>query len=97
MSYIDGFVVPVPKDNLAAYKKLARKAGKIWREHGALADVECDAVRRPADDLRRVQVDAREVSRAAHRPAATSAACRRCKALCTPGSRPISSAVWGRR
>ncbi|HEY3519984.1 MAG TPA: DUF1428 domain-containing protein [Rhodanobacteraceae bacterium] len=36
MSYVDGFVVPVPKANLAAYKRLARKAGKIWIEHGAL-------------------------------------------------------------
>lgn len=43
MSYIDGFVVPVPKENLAAYRKLARKAGKIWREHGALQYIECVA------------------------------------------------------
>lgn len=43
MSYVDGFVVPVPKDNLAAYRRLARKAGKIWREHGALEYVECVA------------------------------------------------------
>lgn len=41
MSYVDGFVLAVPKKNLNAYKKLARKAGKIWREHGALAYVEC--------------------------------------------------------
>ena len=36
MSYVDGFVVPVPKKNLPAYRRLARKAGKIWREFGAL-------------------------------------------------------------
>jgi uncharacterized protein YbaA (DUF1428 family) len=36
MSYVDGFVVPVPKRNLAAYRAMARKAGKVWREHGAL-------------------------------------------------------------
>jgi len=41
MAYVDGFVVPVPTDKLADYKKLARKAAKIWREHGALAVVEC--------------------------------------------------------
>jgi uncharacterized protein YbaA (DUF1428 family) len=41
MSYVDGFVLPVPKDNLAAYRKMARKAGQIWREHGALEYVEC--------------------------------------------------------
>ncbi len=34
--YVDGFVVPVPKKKLDTYRKLARKAGKIWREHGAL-------------------------------------------------------------
>src|SRR5690606_37184693 len=43
MSYIDGFVVPVPIANLAAYRSLARKAGKVWREHGALEYVECVA------------------------------------------------------
>jgi len=41
MSYVDGFVVPVPKTKLAAYRKMARTSGKIWREHGALAYVEC--------------------------------------------------------
>jgi len=41
--YIDGFVVPVPKRKLAAYRRLARKAGNVWREHGALKYVECVA------------------------------------------------------
>lgn len=41
MSYVDGFVVPVPKSKLAQYRRLARKAGRIWREHGALHYVEC--------------------------------------------------------
>lgn len=41
MSYVDGFVLPVPKRNLEAYRRMARKAGKIWREHGALEYVEC--------------------------------------------------------
>ncbi|MBP6750021.1 MAG: DUF1428 domain-containing protein [Xanthomonadaceae bacterium] len=41
MAYVDGFVVPVPKKNLDAYRKLARKAGKIWKEYGALEYVEC--------------------------------------------------------
>lgn len=36
MPYIDGFIVPVPKKKLADYRKLSRKAGKIWREYGAL-------------------------------------------------------------
>jgi uncharacterized protein YbaA (DUF1428 family) len=39
--YVDGFVLSVPKDKLAAYKKLSTKAGKIWREHGALEYREC--------------------------------------------------------
>ena len=41
MAYVDGFVVPVPKKKLAAYRRMARKAGKIWREHGALQFREC--------------------------------------------------------
>jgi uncharacterized protein YbaA (DUF1428 family) len=41
--YVDGFVLPVPKDNVDAYRRMARKAGKIWREHGALAYHECVA------------------------------------------------------
>jgi uncharacterized protein YbaA (DUF1428 family) len=41
MSYVDGFVVAVPKANLDRYWELARLAGTVWREHGALAYVEC--------------------------------------------------------
>jgi uncharacterized protein YbaA (DUF1428 family) len=41
MSYVDGFVLVVPKKKLAIYKSMARKAGKIWREHGALDYREC--------------------------------------------------------
>ena len=41
MPYVDGFVVPVPKDKVEAYKAMARKAGAVWKEHGALAFVEC--------------------------------------------------------
>ena len=40
-NYVDGFVVPVPKKNIEAYRRMARRAGKIWREHGALAYFEC--------------------------------------------------------
>ena len=36
MAYVDGFVVPVPRKNRQSYLRMARKAGKIWREHGAL-------------------------------------------------------------
>jgi uncharacterized protein YbaA (DUF1428 family) len=43
MSYVDGFLVPVQKINLAAYRRMARTAGKIWREHGALEFRECIA------------------------------------------------------
>ena len=42
-AYVDGFVVPVPKRHVAAYKRIARRAGKVWREHGALDYVECIA------------------------------------------------------
>jgi uncharacterized protein YbaA (DUF1428 family) len=41
--YVDGFVVPVPKKNLTAYRRMARLSGKIWREHGVLDYRECIA------------------------------------------------------
>lgn len=41
MAYVDGFIVPVPKSQLDAYRALAEKAGAIWREHGALEFREC--------------------------------------------------------
>jgi uncharacterized protein YbaA (DUF1428 family) len=47
MRYVDGFVVPVPKRNMQAYRRMARKAGKVWREHGAL-----DYVEAVADDVK---------------------------------------------
>ncbi len=43
MSYVDGFVVPVPKRSRQAYVRMARTAGKVWLEHGALAYKECIA------------------------------------------------------
>jgi uncharacterized protein YbaA (DUF1428 family) len=41
--YVDGFVVPVPKSKLDAYRRMSRKAGKLWKEHGALEYTECVA------------------------------------------------------
>ena len=41
--YVDGFVVPVPKKDLPAYRRMAQKAGRVWKEHGALEFVECVA------------------------------------------------------
>jgi uncharacterized protein YbaA (DUF1428 family) len=41
MSYVDGFVLAVPTQRLEEYKRLARTAGAVWKEHGALAFVEC--------------------------------------------------------
>lgn len=43
MSYVDGYLLPVPIDQVQAYRRIARKAGKIWREHGALEYRECVA------------------------------------------------------
>ena len=43
MRNVDGFVVPVPKKNLEAYLRLARQAGKVWREHGGVEYIECVA------------------------------------------------------
>lgn len=44
--YVDGFVIPVPKKSVAAYRRMATKAGKVWMEHGALEFRECQG-----DDL----------------------------------------------
>jgi uncharacterized protein YbaA (DUF1428 family) len=41
MAYVDGFVLPVPRKNLPAYRRIALKAGRIWQEHGALEYREC--------------------------------------------------------
>ena len=43
MAYVDGFILPVPRKKIAAYRAMARKAGKIWKEHGALEFRECAA------------------------------------------------------
>ena len=40
MRYVDGFVVPVPEENVKLYRNIAQKAGKIWKEHGALQYIE---------------------------------------------------------
>lgn len=39
--YVDGFVLPVPRRNLDAYRSISVKAGKVWKEHGALEYIEC--------------------------------------------------------
>jgi uncharacterized protein YbaA (DUF1428 family) len=49
--YVDGFVVPVPKNRLAEYRRLARLASEVWREHGALEYVEA-----VADDVKKGKV-----------------------------------------
>jgi uncharacterized protein YbaA (DUF1428 family) len=46
--YVDGFVIPVPKKNAQAYRRIAQKAGKVWREHGAIEYIEC-----VADDVKK--------------------------------------------
>jgi uncharacterized protein YbaA (DUF1428 family) len=48
MAYVDGFIVPVPKKKVEAYRRLARLAGKVWRDHGALEFKEC-----VADDVKK--------------------------------------------
>ena len=39
--YVDGFLIPIAKDNVSKYKEMAQKAGEIWKEHGALEYYEC--------------------------------------------------------
>ena len=51
--YVDGYVIPVPKKNLRAYRLMAQKAGKVWRDHGALEFREC-----VGDDLKTKMVAA---------------------------------------
>jgi uncharacterized protein YbaA (DUF1428 family) len=55
MAYVDGFLLPVPRRKLAFYRKLARTAGKVWMELGALEYRECvgDDVKGPATDVMR--------------------------------------------
>src|SRR3712207_3011919 len=49
--YVDGFIVPVPKKNIEAYKKMSQTAAQVWKEHGGLEYVEC-----VADDVKRGKV-----------------------------------------
>jgi uncharacterized protein YbaA (DUF1428 family) len=51
MAYVDGFVLAVPKKNLATYRRMAKRAGKVWREHGALEYIECSG-----DDVKKGKV-----------------------------------------
>lgn len=41
MAYVDGFVIPLPKKNVAAYRRMAAKASRIWKDHGAIEYREC--------------------------------------------------------
>jgi uncharacterized protein YbaA (DUF1428 family) len=41
VKYVDGFLLPIPKKNVQAYRRMAQKAGRIWREHGAIEFREC--------------------------------------------------------
>ena len=50
MRYVDGYVLPIPRKNLPAYRRVARLAGKVWREHGALDYKEC-----AGDDLKKTE------------------------------------------
>lgn len=52
LPYVDGFVIPVPKDKLEAYKTAATQASVIWKEHGALEYFECAADDLEARDMR---------------------------------------------
>ena len=49
--YVDGFVIPVPKRNVAVYRRMARRAGKVWMDYGALEYREC-----VGDDLKATRV-----------------------------------------
>jgi uncharacterized protein YbaA (DUF1428 family) len=51
MAYVDGFLVAVPKEKLEVYKALARTAGEVWKDHGALAYVEAEGDDVPQGEL----------------------------------------------
>ncbi|WP_088345686.1 MULTISPECIES: DUF1428 family protein [Rhodomicrobium] len=51
MAYVDGFIIAVPKEKIEAYKELARLAGQVWKEYGALAYVECTGDDLPYGEL----------------------------------------------
>jgi len=51
MSYVDGFVLAVPKANIEAYRKMAQLGGQVWMEYGALSYVECLADDVPYGEL----------------------------------------------
>ena len=56
MTYVDGFLLPVPKKNLAAYRRMARQGAALWKTHGALEYMEC-----AADDMRGFTPDGKAV------------------------------------
>ena len=76
MAYVDGFIVAVPKKNIAAYRKMSTKAGKVWREYGAL-------------DYREWVADDVKVGKLTRFRAASSRS--RARPWCSPGS-PTSHA-----
>jgi uncharacterized protein YbaA (DUF1428 family) len=49
--YVDGFILPIPRKNIGAYKKMAKLAGKVWMDHGAIDYVECIA-----DDVKKGKI-----------------------------------------
>ena len=49
MPYVDGFLLPLPKKNLKLYRRISQKAGKLWRQHGAVEYREC-----VGDDLKKM-------------------------------------------
>lgn len=65
MPYVDGFLLAVPKNRIEDYKKLARTAGEVWKEYGALSYVECIGDDVPYGELtsfpRAVQATADEI------------------------------------
>lgn len=57
MTYVDGFVLPVPKKNVAAYRRMAKQAGKVWKEHGALEFRESVADQLTVPDMKGKKTD----------------------------------------
>jgi len=111
MRYVDGYVLPVSKNILRAYRRMAEKAGKIWREHGALEYRECAGddlkVKFGVPFLRSVKAKSGETvvfswivfKSRAHRDRVNARVMKdqRITAMCDPKSMPfdVKRMVWG--
>lgn len=83
MTYVDGLVLPVKKRQLATYRSMAKQAGKVWRQHGALEFHECVGDDVPHGNARHFRV-----------ASSSSAARSLCSLTLSTGHAPTVIASW---